>query len=1066
MGKPDEARLKIKQLGQFEVCFDGEPVPAKTFRQQKTIQLFKIFLSERGRVFSKDQLAEHLFPENTEAGTFKNLQNRISELRKALEPDLKRGQPSQYLQRVGQEGYAFSKEAACWLDTEAFEVRLKKARELEASEHWMLALETYEQALSLYQGDYLTEDLYEDWTLSLRNHWHELFLEGLQHAAECHTKLGQYREAIDCCHRLIQAAPGREQAYAQKMYNHSYAGEKQLALETYQALIGVLKDEIGLDPSPDTRSLYMQIREGVLPAPQRIVVSNLPQAKTRFIGREEELSQLHRMLDEEGCRLLTIVGPGGMGKTRLALQLGDELGAQFEDGVHWIELASVSRGKDISQAIGKALKFKFAGNKPPEEQILNYIGNKTMLLVFDNFEHLKDHAEMINQLLAQCPNLKTIATSREWLNLEGETIFTLQGLDLPEESAQEKVGQYSAIQLFIESGRRKAPELRLNATTQAQMVRLCRLVNGMPLGIELAAAWLGVISLDDIVAEIESGLDFLETSMSDVPERHRSMRVIFNSTWKHLDQDEQNAFMKLSVFRGGFSHEAGRRVAEVSLSNLMVLLNHSLLYRPTPDRYKIHELLRQFGQEQLKNSPHHESARLAHLKFFTDMAKEAEIELEGPDQVAWMTRLELEQDNIIAALQWGLQHKAHDAPLLGIALGRYWDYRGSFAEGVNWFQQILKAPSLSDKARAKALLWKAFMDSRVGEFDSVEENLKKSLALYEKLGDQNGVAQVYRIYGDLSAEQGDFITAQERYGKSLNICRDIGDQHNLFRALLGCCRTDYHQLEFDTAKQFVEEAIDIMKDLGQPIELAKALNALGSVATKQEDYEAAAKAFEQALEINEALQNKPSLTHTYLNLGMLLSRMEKLDVAREYQDKALVLVEELGYGDNYVGLIKNNIGYNSFLQNNYEEALQFYEGSLNAYRAINHQHGISMVLNNLGFTSLELGDLEQAETYLREALIIRRDIENEFVGSSLLGLTVVLSLSQPEKTISLFGALEKLSKDKTLVLGDYYYEQKFDHHHALVRESVDQSMFDKAWKAGQTLSLAQAIEGALALNAS
>lgn len=1039
---------------------NNTPVDAKAFRQQKTQMLLKVFLSERGRVFTQDQLIEALFPEDPAKASTKNLQNRISELRKALEPTLKPRQPSSYIQRVGQEGYAFSKEVACALDTETFETHLKSARGLEASEHWPLALEAYEQALTLYQGEYLSEDLYDDWTLPLRNHWHELYLEGLQHAAECQTKLGQYAEAIDLCGQLIQAAPAREKAYAHKMRNHYYLGDTQQALQTYQACIGVLKDEVGLEPSPDTRQLYLQIREGVLSEPTRTASNNLPQTSTRFIGRESEMEQLHDLLSDESCRLLNIVGPGGMGKTRLALQLGSELLGQYPDGVFWVELASISRVDDLVYAIGKAFKFTFAGGKSPEEQLFNYVKEKKMLLILDNFEHLIEGSSLLNELLNKGSQLNLLITSREWLNLQGESVFTLQGLVLSG-STEGSVTRSSAVQLFVESGKRKAPDLNLNKETRPLINRICALVDGMPLGIELAAAWLGAISLTEVAEEIETGLDFLETTMQDVPERHRSMRAIFTATWQRLSESEQQAFMKLSVFRGGFTRDAARQVATVSLPSLRLLLNQSLLHRPRPDRYEIHELLRQFGQEQLTQSDHALEIQSQHLAFYTQLAHTAEPELQGADQTLWLRLLDLEQSNVRAALKWGLAEQNVAAAQLAITLGRYWSFTGDFEDGAKWLTSALSLKDLPDPLRADGLFWQGFMDDRRGAFESCATVLGESLSLYQALGDQHGIAVVYRVMGDLAADTSETEEAKSHYHQSLTLCREVGDPNEILRALLGCARVANLQRENTYARDYLDEALEIARQIKQPIAMTKVLNALGTVAIKQDDLVVARQAFEESEAINQQLNNKPGLCHLYLNFGFVLSRMEELDLSREYQEKSLRLVEELGFGDNYVGLIRNNIGYNEFLQGNYESALAHYELSLTAYEAIKHQHGISMVQNNLGFTSLELGQVDEAKPHLHSSLTLRRENNDEYIGSSLLGLTIVLAHADPASTVKLFAAIDQLVKDDAIILGDFYYEQKFEDHLDRVKTCIPIKEFDIGWKEGQALSLDETLDLAL-----
>ena len=372
---------------------------------------------------------------------------------------------------------------------------------------------------------------------------------------------------------------------------------------------------------------------------------NLPAQTTPFVGREAELAELAKLLDDSAIRLITVLAPGGMGKTRLALEVAShyvEEGLRpsptpdlFNGGVYFVELAPLSDPANMVSAIAEATGYQFQGDgREPQQQILDFLRNKNLLLVLDNFEHLLDGVGLVTDILQAAPQVQILATSRQRLSQPGETLFHLAGMDFPEWETPEDALEYAAVKLFMNSAKRARPAFELQEHNLNHVARICRLVQGMPLGIVLAASWLAMLSPKEIANEIQQSLDFLADEIGQVPERQRSIRVVMDDTWQRMSEAEQQVFMKLSVFRGGFTREAAQAVAGANLRTLMSLMNKSLLRRDVDSgRYEIHELLRQYAEEYLISMGELDQIRLKHAQWFAHFV-ETQI-----DERVWFTHV-------------------------------------------------------------------------------------------------------------------------------------------------------------------------------------------------------------------------------------------------------------------------------------------------------------------------------------------------------------------------------------------------------------------------------------------
>src|SRR5690349_19156110 len=385
-------------------------------------------------------------------------------------------------------------------------------------------------------------------------------------------------------------------------------------------------------------------------------IKNLPLPRTSFVGRASELEAIDRLLEDPGCRLLTLVGPGGAGKTRLALEAAARRVDRYPHGVHFVPLASVASPDFLAPALAESIQFSVDGAHSgfsAQEQLLDYLSERSTLLVLDNFEHLVERSGLLNEVIERAANVELLITSRERLNLQSEWAFDVEGLGLVEDDQ----GSGSAVRLFVERATQVQPNFSLDDAGYSQAARICRLVDGMPLGVELAASWVSALSAAEIADEIEANIDFLATSMRDVPERHRSLRAAIDQSWRLLTDEQRGAFSRLSVFHGSFDRSAAAAVTGADLRLLSELVAKSLLRRPDFGRFELHELLRQYAAEQLRSSPAEEAdARERHARHYATMLLEREEALLGSELADARDELRGELENLRAAAEWLIAH--------------------------------------------------------------------------------------------------------------------------------------------------------------------------------------------------------------------------------------------------------------------------------------------------------------------------------------------------------------------------------------------------------------------------
>jgi len=605
-----------------------------------------------------------------------------------------------------------------------------------------------------------------------------------------------------------------------------------------------------------------------IPSPARI---NLPFQQTQLIGREAELAELGTLLAEPQCRLLTLTGAGGIGKTRLAIELASNQQTLYPGGVYYVPLDSLNSPKFIVPAIAEALGLSFAGAIDPKEQLINHLAvraRQALLLVLDNLEHLlfspaepdgKDETTLLlTELLQRLPNVKILVTSRERSNLRGEWVFALHGLPVPLSDQVDRLDDYSAAALFLQRAGQSKVGFEVLPEERSALARVCQLVEGMPLAIELAAVWVGMLSIKEIAQEIASNLDFLTTPMRNIPERHRSLRAVFANSWKLLSNEERHALCHLAVFRGSFHRQAAEQVAGASLPVLMSLLSKSLLIRQDNGRYDLHALIRQCALEKLKDSGYFEEACHQHLAYFVSLALKAQQGLRSAQLAEWLNRIEQEHNNIRAALEWAFDPSAQSERVeegicLLTSIDRFWAARGHILEGITWVERGLRACPTPCLARAQALRFAGVLYNHGEDSQTAIAFLEESLSIARQLNDETWQANALDTLGDVGWRFGDFEKARAYYAESLDLYRKGGDARKIGLSLASAGRLHVDYGHYQEAEVILTEGLSLLERASDLRGCGWCLNALGRMALFQGRMRLAGSRFRQALRLNYEL---------------------------------------------------------------------------------------------------------------------------------------------------------------------------------------------------------------------
>ena len=986
-------QLSISLLGSFQTSLDGQPVT--DFVTDKTRALLAYLAVERDRPHRRESLAGLLWPDQADQDARRNLRQALFNLRQALS-DADEQQP---LLCIDRNDVQFAPSADLQVDVTDFthlhtRCTQHRHRWLENCRPCLLRLE---QTLQLYRGEFLAgfslddSTLFEEWLLLKREWLHGRAVEALIILAHYHERRGEYTQARHYAQQQVHFEPWREEAHRQLMRLLTLEGQRSAALAQYQTCVRVLQAELGVEPSAETRKLFEQIKLGPLPAP---IVSSLPFAPTPFVGRESDRAELADRLATPEGRLITLVGPGGIGKSRLALQSAADQVGLFADGVYWAALGAISDVDLIVPTIASAVGLTLYGKEPPQTQLFNYLREKHALLVLDNVEHLPAVSDFVAELLRNAPQLTLLITSRERLALQEEWIYEVEGLPYPD-AANDAITQYAAPQLFIQSAQRISRKFSPAPIDQAALLRICQLVEGMPLALEMAAAWTASRSCGEIAQAIESSLDLLATELRNVPERQRSMRATFEHSWAQLSDREQQLFARLAVFRGSFSVGAAAQIAATTESDLDALVQRSLVRSVSAERYQLHELLRQYAAEKLAlQAAEVASISAQHARYYAAFLAERETAFKSAAQDIALHDIDEEIANVRRAWEWAIDavavndsaardvlQQSHEALLLFFWL-RSWYHEGAllFGRAAHAVEQIAGA----DDLLAGQLLAR---QARCLEFTApAAEALalyQRSLAILQAQHAERELALPFYGLGYMAHLQGRYAEAQQHYETSLALYRQAEDSWGAANILNNLCLSLRRQGAFEEARRCGLESLELRRGIGDRRGIASSQNNLSLVYNALGEHAAAEAALQEAITICRDIGHPIGEANALTTLCQLVYYTGDHEAAIQHQSAALALFQQVGdlWG---VAVAYNNLGQINLEDDQLVEAMRHFQRSVQLYRQLGIQTGLANALSNVGQVHYLRGERTAAAQAWHEALQLTLHIGDVPIGLEIL----------------------------------------------------------------------------------
>ncbi len=805
--------------------------------------------------------------------------------------------------------------------------------------------------------------------------------------------------------------------------------------------------------------------------------SNLPESLTSFVGRERELAEVRKMLSE--IRLVTLTGAGGVGKTRLALRVAAELIERFPDGVWLVEFAALWEPGLVPQTVATVLGLKEEPSKSLMQTFVEHLQGKCLLLVLDNAEHLLGAcAELVEVLLRQCSQVTLLVTSREQLGVTGELIYRVPSLSTPElsrDATAHSLVDYESVRLFTERAQFQLPQFAVSDRNAPALASICQHLDGIPLAIELAAARVRSMSVEEVNHRLDQRFRLLTGGSRTAPRRQQTLRAALDWSYDLLSDAEKALLGRLSVFAGGWMLESAEHVGggeDVQtwemLDLLTALADKNLVEteeREGATRYRLLETVRQYAQELLRERGEEPLWQGRHLMHFLALAEEAEPELKGKDQQPWLDRLETEHDNLRAALAWATTAGGDAAGGLRLAgaLWRFWLVRGYLCEGQGWLSGLLAAaPRGQAAARAKALHGAGVLAWQQGYYGAARALHEQSLAIQRELGDRQAIAGSLNNLGLVAWQQGDYAAARALYEQSLAIRRELGDRQDIAGSLNNFGLVAYRQGDYLAAIALYEESLTLQRELGDRQGIAASLNNLGNVANDQGDYSAARALLVESLTTFRELGDRHGIAMALTSLGNVADEQGDYSAARALYEQSLAIRRELG--DRHgIAVSLTNLGMQASHQGDYSAARALYAESLVIARELGDRRGIAMVLNNQGLVAYEHGDYLAAIALCEETLALQREMgDRQGIASSLEGLAyIAFALAGPGRAGRIWAGAERLREEIGCPLPPSD-RPRYERLVAAARAAIgDNLAFDLAWQEGRAMGLEQAIEYAL-----
>jgi predicted ATPase/DNA-binding SARP family transcriptional activator len=850
--------LEIRLLGTFEIK-EGKKTVGITSRPAQS--LFAYLVLSAGIPHRREKLAGMLWPDSLEETARSNLRHALWRIRKVIP-----AKPEAEYLLTDDLSVTFNASSEYWLDVD----QVEKLGAGASIDHLMTVL-------AEYQGE-LLPGFYEDWVLLAREHVASVFEH---HMARLLSLLQEQKRWLDTLHwaeRWIELGQKPETAYRALMSAHAAKGDMSKVAAAYERCAKTLK-EFGIEPSEQTRALYQRLKSGteasratpaILVEEKRdIKRTNIPIPLTSFIGREKEVDEVVQMVNEH--RLVTLLGSGGVGKTRLAIQASKKLLSQFRDGIWWVDLLGLNDGLLVSREVARVLELSESSNQPVTDLLVNQLGSRQMLLVLDNCEHLVSAcAQMTDRLLSSCENLKILATSREALDIFGELAWHVPSLSLPGvDSTLQQLDQFESVRLFLERARVLQPQFRLSNQNAKPVVQVCKRLGGIPLAIELAAARVKMMSVEEIAGRLGDRFELLTSGSRAALPRHQTLRATIDWSYDLLTQSERILFQRLAVFAGSFTLAGTEAICgyqDLKHDEILDLLGRLVVkslvvVEKTPTsttRYRLLETIREYALQKLEDAGESSEARNHHLEYFVRLAELAEQNTFGAESVKYHRLLDDELDEIRVAMEWAI-HSRQAAMAFRLSAALYYFWYNRRLLGSEWKAQLDDALPLLEglertPARAKALNAMGFLYWADVIPINPRSKLEEALSIGNELGDKLIIAQSLCNLGLIALTEGRYSDAHFFFRRSLDLFHELGFRNKEYIwSLTFLGDVVFHLNDLENTRKYYEQSTQALRELDDRNFLAYAVRRLAQLYWYCGEYERATHLCRESLVINQDL---------------------------------------------------------------------------------------------------------------------------------------------------------------------------------------------------------------------
>jgi predicted ATPase/DNA-binding SARP family transcriptional activator len=1023
--------MEFRVLGPLEIVEGGRPLPVSGVRERA---LLAILLVHAGEVVAADRLIEELWGSDTPGNPSNALQVVVSRVRKAIEDPAGAGR-------------LVTRKPGYLLDVRPDEVDAGRFARLVAEARQAGTADTprglvlLEEALGLWRGPALAEFAADGFARDEIARLEEERARAVELKAEAELALGRHAELVGELTALVAASPLRERLRGHLMLALYRSGRQGDALRVFQEGRAVLAEELGVDPGPELRELHQRIllqAASLMAVEEAGSLGNLPVPVTSFVGRRAELAAAGNLLRES--RLVTLTGPGGTGKSRLAVELARTAAHSFPDGAWLVELEAVTDPAAVPDVLAAALgvgagaPFGAAAQArgPLLDKVAGYLRDRELLIVLDNCEHLIDAcAQAARLVLRSAPRTRFLVTSRERLGVDGEALLAVAPLGVPgaRELDPGQIARSEAVQLFADRATAVQRAFALDDDTAPAVSRICRRLDGIPLAIELAAARVRMLPPPQIAARLDDRFDLLTSGNRGVLPRHQTLRAAIDWSYRLLAGPERQLFGRLSVFAGGFTLEAAEEVcgdegsgpADV-LESLSRLVDQSLVIAEDHGqaRFRMLETLRRYAAERLEESAAVAPLRRRHADYYLRLAERAEPLLRGPGQATWLRALESDRDNLGAAMDWAFRGDPDAAVRFASALAYFWligRHRSAVRQRIA--EAVDKAQDASPGHRARMLTWAAMLTNLNGRPDEAAAQAREAYQLFQDSADQWGADQ-------WGADQWGLALCEAILGLALGLCGEVTQANELLeagRARFAMAGDDWGSAiatllhgyvtsftaQHERGTELAWTSLAGFRSAGDQWGQTMALELLGVVARRQGAFGAAVSAYEEALGIVRDLGLRDEVPFLLTDLGDLQVHLGDFETAAVLHKEALGLALDTGASDA-AALARSGLALAARRQGDYGRARELYLQALSYYREAARPPELAYALVSLGYVEELRGDLDAAAACHQESLRLAQDLpDGAPVALALEGLACVAAARrQPRRAAVLLGAAAAL----------------------------------------------------------